>query len=68
MYPIDISALQNENRELKLHQQESDGIMASLSSGIVSMKKKLESLNMHSMKKKTFFTILLRKIDENLYV
>ena len=36
---IDISALQNENRQLKLHQQESDGIIARLSSRIASMEK-----------------------------
>ena len=57
---LDLNELQNENKELRLHMQVSDAIIAKLSRKVVNLEGKLLSMEMHSMKK----NIILYNVPE----
>ena len=57
---LDLNELWSENKELHLHMQESDTIIAKLSRKVVSLEGKLLSLEMHNMNK----NIILYNVPE----
>ena len=48
---LDLKSLQLENKQLKLHQLESDGIIAKLSQNLEKLEEKLTTMEAHSMSK-----------------
>ena len=64
---FDLKSLQWENKQLKLHQLESDGIISKLSQKVEKLEEKLTTMEAHSMSKNVVIYKLQETPDENVY-
>ena len=64
---LDINMLKAENRQLRLHLKEADGLIGRLTSKVTTLEEKLESMQIYSMKKNVIFYNIPEKPGENLY-